>query len=75
MSIMNKKQLEENISHEAHELSVKALEELLEFVNFLKFKDQYNKPTEDWKENFISISKWDIEENDIAMTSWKIEQF
>jgi dTDP-4-dehydrorhamnose 3,5-epimerase-like enzyme len=28
-----------------------------------------------WKKDFLSISKWDITEEDIKIPSWKIEEF
>lgn len=28
-----------------------------------------------WKKDFLSISKWDITEEDIKIPSWKIDEF
>lgn len=30
---------------------------------------------EEWKEDFLSISKWDISEDDIKIDSWKLTEF
>jgi hypothetical protein len=33
-----------------------------------------NEPDE-WKKDFLSVSQWDIEEEEIRIPSWKIEEF
>jgi hypothetical protein len=35
-------------------------------------------PTDDknlWKQDFLSVSQWDITEEDVKIPSWKIEEF
>ena len=31
--------------------------------------------SEEWKQDFLSVSQWDISEDDVRMPSWTIEEF
>ena len=50
------------------------LEEVEIFIFPRKKKTIANKHQE-WKDDFLTISQWDISENDIRLKSWQIPEF
>jgi len=44
-------------------------------IIIIPYKKNLTNNKNNWKKDFLSISKWDITEEDIKIPSWKIEEF
>lgn len=44
-------------------------------IIIIPHKKEDSADKEGWKEDFMSISQWDIAENDIRMKSWQIIEY
>jgi len=44
-------------------------------IIIIPYKKNLTNNKNSWKKDFLSISKWDITEEDIKIPSWKIEEF
>jgi hypothetical protein len=72
---MQKQEIEQTIYRKTQQLAVEDLEEVLRFVEFVQFKNRKKAYNQNWQQDFLAISQWDINENDNAVTSWQIEEF
>jgi hypothetical protein len=72
---MQKQDLAQTIYQKTQQLPVEDLEEVLRFVEFVQFKNSKKTKSAGWKQDFLAISQWDINESDHAITSWKIQEF
>jgi hypothetical protein len=72
---MQKQEIEQTIYRKTQQLAVEDLEEVLRFVEFVQFKNKKKPHNQDWQQDFLAISQWDINENDHAVKSWQIEEF
>jgi hypothetical protein len=70
--MMQRQEIEQTIYKMAQQLPTESLEDVLQFM---KSKTQ-NKPNkQNWQRDFLTVSQWDINENDNAISSWHIEEF
>ncbi|NOS89760.1 MAG: hypothetical protein HOP34_14690 [Methylococcaceae bacterium] len=72
---MQKQDIARAIYQKAQQLPAEDLETVLQFVEFVQFKNRKNPKLPGWQQDFLTISQWDINENDNALTSWPIQEF
>jgi hypothetical protein len=71
---MQKQEITQTIYQKTQQLPVESLEEVLQFVEFMQFKNKKSR-SKNWQQDFLAISQWDINESDNAISSWQIEEF
>lgn len=47
----------------------------LDFVEIVNPKINFDKKTQNWKDDFMKIGTWNLDENEIKLKDWKIEEF
>jgi len=69
---MQRQEIEQTIYKMAQQLPAESLEEVL---RFMKLKTRNKTNTQNWQHDFLTVSQWNINENDNAISSWHIEEF
>lgn len=75
--IMNRTEFEQQFLQKSRQVPLDILKEMLDFMDFManRSKDATDNQNNAWKDDFKSISQWDITEQEVSMKSWKIESF
>jgi len=74
---MNRTEFEQQFLQKSRQVPLDILKEMLDFMDFManRSKDATDNQNNAWKDDFKSISQWDITEQEVSMKSWKIESF
>ena len=75
---MTRTEMTTRLFTQSQRLPEDVLLEVLDFMEFIAARRGVMTETamkDEWKRDFLSISQWDVTEQDVAISSWKIEAF
>jgi hypothetical protein len=75
---MTRTEVETRLVEKCRALPLDILEETLDFMEFVAAKRLCPSPSNQnrsWQQDFLSISQWNVTEEEIAIRSWQIKSF